>query len=202
MVDRIAFRTALAQRLGQTLTPELCAELEVEACRSVDRAYRPSLFEPFDDEDYRIQVERFNDVLPELHPLHEAHWLETEKHRHGLELKPDYAGMAANELAGRLLQFTLRHRGLLVGQVRMYVTPSAHTENLQADEDTLYIAPAHRTGFLGIKLLRYVEGCLRQIGVREISANSKLVNGADALMRRMKYDPVAIQYHKIIEGQP
>ena len=38
-----------------------------------------------------------------------------------------------------------------------------------------------------------------QIGVREIEANSKLINGADVLMRRRKFTPVAIQFHKIVK---
>jgi hypothetical protein len=52
---------------------------------------------------------------------------------------------------------------------------------------------------LGLRLMRYAEKCLRVIGVREISANSKLVNKADVLMRRMGYTAVATEFTKVFE---
>ena len=198
-MDRLTFRRAIAARIGQVLTPAICAEIEVEASAVADLSIPLEQFETVRVGDYVIQAERFAAVLPELRTLHEAHWLETEKHRQGLALEPDYDSMAADERMGRLLQFTVRHCGALVGNLRMYVVQSRHTRNLVAVEDTLYIAPSHRGGLLGLKLVRYAEQCLVQIGVREIEANSKLVNGADALMRRMRYEPVAIQFHKIIK---
>jgi GNAT superfamily N-acetyltransferase len=197
-MDRLTFRRAIASRIGQVLTPALCAAIETDASVMPDLSIPLEQFETVCVGDYVIQAERFAMVLPELKPLHELHWQETEGARHGLTLAPDYDAMAADERAGRLLQFTVRHCGALMGNLRLYVMQSRHSKNLVAVEDTLFIAPAHRGGLLGLKLLRYAEQCLVQIGVREIDANSKLVNGADALMRRMKYTPVAIQFHKII----
>lgn len=193
-----SLRRALADSIGQELTPALCASIENRARVIPDHSIDLSLFEPRIAGPYVLHVERFTSVLPELMPLHEVHWLETEKHRHGLALAPNYAAMAADDLAGHLLQFTVRCDHRLVGALRMYVMQSRHSDNLLAEEDTLFIEQAHRTGLLGLKLLRYAEECLALIGVREISANSKLVNGADALMRRMKYEPVAMQFHKIL----
>lgn len=198
-MDRLTFRHAIGARIGQVLTPELCAAIEMDASVLPDESIPLAQFEAEAVGDYVLHVERFAAVLPELKPLHESHWLETEKHRQGLELDPNYDAMAADDLAGRLLQFTVRHAGALVGNLRLYVFRSRHTRNLAATEDTLFIAPAHRKGMLGLQLLRYAERCLAQIGVREIEANSKLVNGADVLLRRMKYMPVAIQFHKIIK---
>jgi len=185
--------------MGQVLTPEICAAIEVEASVAPDLSIPLEQFEVVRVGEYLIQAERFRDVLPELQPLHEAHWLETEKHRQGLRLEPDYDAMAADERAGRLLQFTVRHTGALVGNLRLYVVQSRHTRNLLAVEDTLYISPAHRGGLLGLKLVRYAESCLVSIGVREIEADSKLINNADVLMRRRKFDAVAIKFHKIIK---
>ena len=73
-----------------------------------------------------------------------------------------------------------------------------HTGTVFAQEDTLFIVPEHRGGFLAVHLLRYVEqvlvGCL---GVREIRADSKLVNNAGVLMRRLGYTPTAQQFVKV-----
>jgi GNAT superfamily N-acetyltransferase len=197
-MDRLTFRHAIASRIGQTLTPALCAAIEVEASQMPDRSIALDQFESLRVGDYIIHAERFADVLPELIPLHAEHWKETEAHRHGLELAPNYDAMATDDRAGRLIQFTVRHCGALIGGLRMYVYESRHTNTLTASEDALYVSPTHRNGVLGLRLLRYAENCLAQIGVRSIEANSKLVNHADVLMRRMKYTPIATQFHKII----
>lgn len=191
-------RRALADNLGKTLTPDLCVLLEAATGR-IENPIDLGQFEPYEHGDYLIGVERFDAVLPELLPLHELHWSETELHRHGLALKPNYAAMSAHDRAGHLLQFTVRNAGTLVGNLRMFVLPSMHTDGLIAEEDTLFVHPDHRDGMLGLKLLRYAEACLRQIGVESIEANSKTLNNADVLLRRMGYTPVAIQFHKILK---
>lgn len=203
MIDRLTFRHAIAARMGQILTPEVCAAIEVAASYPMDRSIDPAQFRAQVVETagraYVLQVERLAAVLSELHPLHEAHWHETEAHRHGLELRPDYEAMVTDERLGRLLQFTVRHDARLVGNLRLYVMTSRHTGTLTASEDTLYVAPAHRGGLLGVKLVRYAIGCLRQLGVREFDADSKLVNGADVLMRRVGCTPVATKFHMFLE---
>src|SRR5262249_33873566 len=119
-------------------------------------------------------------------------------------LLPDYDSMSRADRAGGLLQFTVRYRGRIVGHCRMYLGRSSHSDNLIASEDTLYVDPAHRGAWLGMKLLRYVEQCLLQHAgdLIEIEANSKLANRADVLMRRMGYAPVATQFHKIVRRAP
>lgn len=191
-------RQALGAHLGQVLTPELACAIEVVA------SAKPQLFDPAqfgctEHDGYTIQAERMADIIPELHALHQAHWLETEKYRHGLELNMDYVRYCAIEAAGGLFQFTVRKDGELVGNMRMFVANSLHTQTPVATEDTLFISPAHRGGFLVMALLRFAEGALLSIGVRESRSNSKLVNRADVLLRRMGYEPVAIQMVKFYE---
>lgn len=199
-------RHALHAFAGRVITPGLAMAIEDAATFQQDRAIDPARFDPEWRGDYRIGVERFNDVLHELHPLHVKHWQETEKHRHGIALDPDYEAMSRAERAGRMLQFTVRHRcewgAPLVGNLRMYLAESLHSRTLLAEEDTLYIAPEHRgIGFLPMHLLRYAERALRAVGVREIRANSKLVNRADVLMRRMGYAAVATQFVKVFHEE-
>ena len=198
-MDVHLLRLALSHFLGQQLTPEVASRIEFVASGGADLSHDPDQFKPKVCWDYVIRVERLANVLSELHVLHQQHWQETEKHRHGLKLSPDYAGMLAMERSGRLIQFTVRTTsGDLVGQCRMYLSTSMHTGTVFAQEDTLFIVPEHRGGFLAVHLLRYVEqvlvGCL---GVREIRADSKLVNNAGVLMRRLGYTPTAQQFVKV-----
>ena len=120
----------------------------------------------------------------------------------GLPMRPDYVAAMAQEQAGRMVQFTVRHAptGELVGNLRMYLAQSTHTQTPYAQEDTLYLKPEHRGGFTVMALLRFAEAALQSIGVQEIRIHSKLVNNADVLMRRMKYQPVALEFVKFLRG--
>jgi GNAT superfamily N-acetyltransferase len=190
-------RQALASCLGRTLTPELAAWVEAQALQAPDMRIDCAALGGEEFQGYTIRAEPLRDVLHELHPLHVLHWGETEKHRHGLPLAPDYEGMLARERAGRLVQFVVRKDGAIAAHLRMYLAVSMHSGTRFAEEDTLFVHPAHRGSLLALRLLRFAERALLSLGVREIRANSKLVNNADVLMRRMGYQQVAIQFVKI-----
>jgi hypothetical protein len=182
------------------LTPEVAAAIEAAALAQADESHDPAKFGCMEHGGYRIQVERFSDILQEIHPLHEAHWIETEKHRHGLELNPDYPAFLARERAGSLIQFTVRSpSGELVGNLRMFLATSLHTQTRYASEDTVYIKPEHRGGFTVMALLRFAEGCIRAVGITEIRFSTKHTNNVDALMRRAGYEPVATEFVKFLE---
>jgi hypothetical protein len=158
------------------------------------------VFTPTVHGEYVIQVERFRDIQEELHPLHVLHYAETERHRRGIALAPKYDRVRAMERAGCVVQFTARRHGELAAQLRLYLSESVHTASVVASEDALFLAPAHRpNAFLMIALLRYAEQVLIDLGAHEIHANSKKVNNAAVLMRRLGYDEVATQFIKIVK---
>lgn len=198
-MDLHLLRMALSHFIGHELTPELASRIEFIATGREDHAIDVKAFEAAVHWGYTVQVERLSDILDDMHELHQVHWLETEKHRHGLKMAPDYAGMLAAERSGRLIQFTVRLGGNeLVGGLRMYLGRSMHTGTLFAEEDTLFLLPEHRGGFLAIHLMRYAERILvDRLGVREIRADSKLINKADVLMRRLGYREVAMKFVKV-----
>lgn len=201
MLTMERLQRALGDKLGCVLTPELAVEITMGALDMEDRAFDPQAFAPRAYRTLVFQAESFRDILPELEPLHRAHFNETEKHRAGLPLDPDYAYMAERERRGELVQFTARDAdGNLVGNLRMYLGNSTHTGTRYADEDTFYLCPQVRRGFNAIEFLRYVIDMLRSVGrVREIRANSKLVNRAHRLMEYLGFSHVANQYVMIFK---
>lgn len=193
-------RRVLAGKLGRVLTPEDAAEIEAAIFASPDLSHDPASFGQLRIDGYTIQAERLGDILGEIHQLHVEHWAETEKHRHGLKLNLDYDSMLARERAGNLIQFTIRtDSGELVGNLRMVIATSTHTQTRYACEDTLFIRPAHRGGTKVMALMRFAERAMLGLGIREGRASSKLVNRADVLMRRMGYEPVALEFVKILK---
>lgn len=192
-------RNALAAHLGQVLTPEVAAAIELATLAPTDEARDPATFGRVTHGNYTIQVECFADIVVEMHALHELHWQETEKHRHGLAMNPDYLQFIARERRGQMIQFTMRSPiGVLVGNLRMYLATSLHTQTRYASEDTLFIHPDHRGSFAVMALMRFAESSLHAIGIQEIRVNSKLVNKADVLMRRMGYTPVSTEFVKFM----
>lgn len=184
--------------VGGMFTSEVAAALIYAIQNPPDESIDPFRFQAEVHGEYVFQVEPFAALITELHPLHEAQWRETEMHRHGLPFNPDYEAGKALERAGTLIQFTARRHDELVGHMRMYLQRSVHTQTLFAHEDTVFVVPEHRGGLLGLALVRYAEKQLRGLGVREVRFDTKHSNKADAILRRLRYEPVATRWSKII----
>lgn len=196
-----SIRQVLSENIGKVLTPELACEIELAAAAPQGDAIDPTSFGETEHDGYQIRAERFADIVHELHPLHEAHWFETETYRHDLELNPDYMAFIAMEKAGRLLQATVRQNGVLVGNMRVFLHQSLHTQTPFASEDTLYLLPECRSGFLASKLIRFVERSLQVIGVKELRLSTKTANRSDVLMRRLGYDHAINGFVKFLGDQ-
>lgn len=149
----------------------------------------------------RFSEERYSDILEELKPLHLAHWQETEGYRHGLEFAPDYVRYVQFNDIGFYRQFTCRDdAGKLVGNIGMYVTDSMHTRNKVATEDTLYLLPEARHGWIAARFVQFVEAELKKLAPIEINITIKEVNRLPKLMTRLGYLKTAIQYSKTLES--
>lgn len=194
-------QTKLVQSMARNGVPIGVAAQVIAEAFGADRYIPTDLIEPRCHGSYVIGLERFADVLPELHGLHLEHYPETEKWREGIPMDPDYGAMVEQDRVGKLLQVTCRLEGNLVGQCRMYIVRSLHTQTLYGSEDTLFLKKAHRGGYVAVQMMRHAEKALLALGIREIRANSKLSNNAGALMRRIGYQPTATQFTRIFSAQ-
>jgi GNAT superfamily N-acetyltransferase len=190
---------ALQENLGNKLTIELAVGLLHAAAETqTNRLGRECV--ALEYAGYVIQQEYLEDVLAEIKPLHKAHWEETEGHRHGLTLDPDYDYMVSAERNGRFVLFTVRNNKRLVGNCMMYITRSTHTRKLVADEDTIFIEKEHRKGRVGIKLIQYGERVLAALGVTEVRVTVKTINRAGDLLQALGYQHIANQLIKVLGG--
>ncbi|MDN5882942.1 MAG: hypothetical protein L0H37_11295 [Nitrosospira sp.] len=193
----------LKANIGLSLTPELAADI----CLAADRlstlvpADVIARIQPEAYGDITFSLERIEDIAGEIKPLHRAHWDETEEHRHGLELNPDYETFIRYERAGRYVLFTLRSEGELLGNCAMYLDTSAHTQTLIATEDTLYLLPEARQGRVAICFVAYIENAMRQVGAKEINITVKTVNKAGRFFRLLGYRHVENGFAKILEAE-
>lgn len=197
------FRMAMVKYLGQQITPEVAAAIEVEAFSEPDRSISPARFAPMTYRGLVFAVESFRAIRDEIHPLHVEHWATTEKARHALGLNPDYDGFALAERQGRMLQFTARRDGRLVGNIRMYLFTSTHDGTLVAKEDTFFLRPEARVGFNAIRFWQYMELCVTKgLGVRQIRTDSKVANDVGRLNEYLGYEHVSNGYLRIFADVP
>lgn len=157
--------------------------------------------EPQEYRGYVFAVEPFDAALPELHALHEAHFAQTERYREHQGLNPDYEAMLWDWRTGRMLQFTMRHEGKLVGNIRMYLTKSRHTGANVAREDTYFVLEEHRKGFSALRFWQYMEqALLALVGDVEIRTDSKASNNIGRLNEYLGYQKVAEVFVKHLNG--
>lgn len=198
-----SLRRAITAHLGQTLTPEVAASLEVASYDRQDRSIDPAQFGQQQTANLIFKAESLRLIRGEIHPLHEAHFAETEKHRLGFGLDVDYDYLVEMERMGRLIQFTARDvdTNHLVGNIRLYVQKSVHTGTLYASEDTFYLLPTYRKGWTGLRFWRFAERAAQQIGVREMRTDSKVLNDVHKLNIFCGYTHVANKYVKVFDNK-
>ena len=191
----------LKANMGLPLTWDLAADIYVASGR-IETLVNSSDIEqvkPLFYEDMVFARERMEDVVSEMKLRHQAHWNETEAHRHGLALNPDYEIFIRYERAGRYVLFTLRNDGRLQGNCALYLDKSTHTQTLIATEDTLYLLPEARKRRAARQFIKYCETALKSLGVKEINVSVKTVNKAGRFFRMLGYRHVENGLSKILE---
>lgn len=159
---------------------------------------------PFSVDGLTIGVERLSDMLPEIRPLHEAHYNETEVLYLDTPFTPDYDRYIALEKDAQFVVFTVRLGLEMVGYLQYYVFRDMHTSDVyQAREDALYLAKPYRGQGIAPKLLAYAESFLAHLGCRYVGMSSKApVGGPDIgkFLESKDYRPVALFYVKDLES--
>lgn len=192
-------RQILERNIGNVLTEELALGIMLSVSGNSDEYINIADIPAEEYGDAVINVEFLKDCLDEIKPVHAQHWAETESYRHGIALNPNYEYMCNAEAQGRFMLFTVRVAGRLVGNCMMYLSKSTHTQKWVAEEDTIFILPEYRKGRLGIRLIRYVEDVLLNMGVTEIRVTVKEVNEVGRLLQHLGYDHTGNQLTKILQ---
>lgn len=128
------------------------------------------------------------------------HYLEIA-HYKDIELDPDFEAYEAAERAGCVRVYTCRDiAGELVGYAVFFVRPNMHYRgSLQAVQDVLYVARAHRYGMAGVHLIKYAEQSLRAEGVQVVYHHVKRTNKVGQLLERLGYQAVDMIYAKRLD---
>lgn len=153
--------------------------------------------------DFEIQRIVIEDSVADIRPLHDAHYLETEKAYKHHQCKVNYDHMIACERAGTMVCFGARLADTqrLVAYLFVYVSPSAHDSSLNAVEDAYFIVPEHRATGLARRLLKYSEQRLKELGVDYFFMSSKKPVGGPNIgmfLESEGFKETSIQYSKAL----
>lgn len=89
---------------------------------------------------------------------------------------------------GLLKVYVARDEGTLIGYIIFNVSFNSHYGAvLQAEQDVLYIAPAHRGKLLGIRLIKYADKALENFGVTLVVQHVKLTSDFSPILERLGY---------------
>lgn len=129
----------------------------------------------------------------EVQPLLREHYDEIATDKHAIPLDPDKDRYLAMERDGKLVCFTARVDGALIGYAAFFVMQHLHYKSTKvAINDVLFVSKPWRTSRAGLVLVRESESYLRVIGVKKLVWHIKpehdwsaiLVHGGYALFER------------------
>ena len=139
----------------------------------------------------------FAKIAKSLLPLWKRHWEEIALDRDTIPLRPHFESYYAYDVQGSLRILAARdaRTGELVGYCFNLLGPHLHYTVKTAHTEMFWLAPEHRRGWNGVRMLFANKRGLRQMGV-EIHTISFKIGFEDGrvgkLLQRLGYKPVDI----------
>ncbi len=150
-----------------------------------------------------VQIDSFEQCIPELKPLFLKHHAELGILRNVMPLDPDYGEYVRREREGSLFLTTVRRNGNIAAYYCAQVRPGFHYRStLTGTMDLAYVVPEERNRGLALPLFRHTERELRRRGVRVWYSGCKLHNqlGMPALHRLLGFAPADVYLVKSLEA--
>lgn len=146
-----------------------------------------------------FQVENWFDCKEQMEWLFSIHWEEVAHNKQSIKLNlwhEQYDELAKN---GELRIITARDDDKIVGYYWVIIKPHLHyKQSLTAFTDVFFLHPLYRKGFTGVKLFKFVEQYLKEIGVQRVISTTKIKHDKSSIFKRLKWDKVEIVYSKIL----
>lgn len=115
-------------------------------------------------------------------------------------LAPEYEAYHKMDDAKMLRCITVRCDGVLIGYAVFIIQPHLHYRTcLTAFEDIYFLKKEYRIGRVGIRLFKYAEQVLQQIGVNRIIVHTKVHSDNSRLFEYLKYKFTDKLFSKILE---
>lgn len=150
----------------------------------------------------RFKWEKFRDIVRELLPLWQRHWVELAGDRDRILLDPDFDSYYRLDFEGLLHILAARVDGELVGYTFTIVGPHLHYRSTKTGHTEMFwLAPEYRSGWTGVRLLRLTRKGLRDRGVKLHTISFKIAfegGRVGKLLARLGYRSTDITMRMVI----
>lgn len=134
------------------------------------------------------QMESLSVILPNVKELLLEHYEELTLNKAKIKLKPVWVRYETMENFNQFYAITVRDDNVIVGYSGFIVQPHLHYEDvIVAQNDVLFLKKEYRLGTTGIRLLKYSEQCMKDLGVNKITWHVKYSNDFRSILYRMGY---------------
>lgn len=131
--------------------------------------------------------------------LIEEHFKEVYPARDVYNLNMDWDTYAKLEELGMLKIFTARDDSILVGYLWVIVSPNIHSKgSYTACDDGLFVVSSHRSKSIAVKLIQFVEKCLKEDGIKTLHLVGTAEKPIDSLVERMGYNKIETKFQKVL----
>jgi len=126
------------------------------------------------------------ELISEMSLLLIDHWNEANDDMD--EIDVDWPMYQSLQKQGSYYLFTIRAESELIGYAGYMIIPSLQCrKRLQAVGDMIYVKPEYRGKMLAIKLMKFAENKMKEVGANAISQSIKAHHDFSAMMRRLGY---------------
>jgi len=134
-----------------------------------------------------------------LRALLELHYAELTRNKEIAKLAPDWIRYRTLEDNGYLLTLLAFEGTALIGYSVFILSPHLHYMELKvALNDVMFLHPAHRLGYTGVRLIRESEKMCRAAGAGKICWHVKPDTTLQAILNRLGYDTEEVMQAKVL----
>ena len=149
-----------------------------------------------------LKHESLLSAKPDLIPLLQEHWMETEPNQETIPLDVDWKEYARLDQSGILHIFTARKDSELLGYCVVLLSNSIHHKgHLFASTDVFYVKKEYRKSSIGADLCRFAQDQCAEKGASLMTLNMKVDFPFDSLMEKQGFNLLERVYHKCFLGK-
>jgi GNAT superfamily N-acetyltransferase len=135
-----------------------------------------------------LQTESLVGIIPEVQYLLQQHYDELTLNKQAIKLNPDWDRYFRLADEGKFITITARMKNELVGYSGFFFDYHIHYKDLKvATNDVLFLRKDFRQGMLGVRLLKYSEKVMKELGANKITWHIKHSNDFRPILHRMGY---------------
>lgn len=143
------------------------------------------------------QQESLHTIKREVETLSQLEWEEVNHFKDIFPLDIDWELYYKLEDLGLFKVFTVRDDKTLVGYFSVIASPALHSSGrFRVGNDALFLHKDYRKNFIGVKLIQFVEQCLREDGFHQLQITFTEKNDITPMLNWLGYEKVETKFEK------